>query len=1010
MANEADRFNRGTSPITSSDHRPASLLSVIFRTDQSGPKDTQPHNLGTPLMSFHDQFDSQLEQVSSVDQPCGIGSGTAPTSSALSNSLFSHNPGSEQSFNDYQLDFLDNSWMFVNSDVPDSYRDPSEMGMMMNQHVNMKQPEDESLFPLESGGEFAMPERSNSCDINKFSGTADALATPWLNPGPGYVQNALTDSMYSSQSSVNLSSSVMDVSNSGNANSVVVDNWFESSAAQNTASELRHVEKRKGKMSVDNISDRSSSTETDCDEANSAESNGDEGNFELPVQVVESRQNTICHEPTVGMVFPSEAEAYGFYTKYASRIGFKVRKGKVTKGRDGSIKTRCFYCSRQEFRMQRNKTPRYTRRQTRTGCLAMIKLKVKGQWVISVAKLDHNHELEHSGGRKSSDSCAYTSETHSVWTTNEVGTAKNDEVARCEVASSRNDCNYLGDKKLTSIEPNDCQSLLNYLGHLQTRDPAFFYTVQIDGANRIANFFWTDGRSRMDYDCFRDVLVLGTSLRIKEYDMICMPFLGLNHHHQYILFGCAFLLDQSVESFIWSIESFLKAMGQKQPMTVFSDDNQAVANAIKLVLPETQHCLGTWYIHQNAAEHLYDSYRQSGFASVFSKCVFDCQSRGEFESHWESMVNKYELGNNHWLSTLYTQRNRWSHLYIEKTFFAGIQSIQFAKSIINIFQIITGESMSLQNIAKHYEKLAKEMRNQELYEDCQCIESIPRGEVEKQAAEMYTPTMFRTFQEEFFRSSYVVIEERSNDGTIGTFKLIEREKGEYIVTYNVLDSTVECTCGKFQSIGILCSHALRVLNCKNVFYIPHPYILKRWRKDCKATVALGGNVGTQSIMPDRSLNLYASELRLKASNIITKSTPKEGLLKQFEGLLKQFETYLDKAAEELDKVLKLNPAEDLSQKHDQVGDANTKHQFEVLRGGDQEASGSIRPFVKNCTGATMASNATRYQHDGINMQMGNSQISKPPSMPVSNYQSGSICLNMYQAEPHQMTQIPGFDP
>ena len=45
--------------------------------------------------------------------------------------------------------------------------------------------------------------------------------------------------------------------------------------------------------------------------------------------------------------------------------------------------------------------------------------------------------------------------------------------------------------------------------------------------------------------------------------------------------------------------------------------------------------------------------------------------------------------------------------------------------------------------------------------------------------------------------------------------------------------TVQCSCMKFSFLGILCSHALKVLDKKNVKRIPAHYVLKRWTQDAK---------------------------------------------------------------------------------------------------------------------------------------------------------------------------------
>ena len=74
----------------------------------------------------------------------------------------------------------------------------------------------------------------------------------------------------------------------------------------------------------------------------------------------------------------------------------------------------------------------------------------------------------------------------------------------------------------------------------------------------------------------------------------------INHHWNNILFGCAFLVNETIESFIWLFETFLTAIGGKQPISIFIDQNQAMANAIKEVFPKSRHRLCLWPISQNA--------------------------------------------------------------------------------------------------------------------------------------------------------------------------------------------------------------------------------------------------------------------------------------------------------------------------------------------------------------------------------------------------------------------------
>jgi hypothetical protein len=50
---------------------------------------------------------------------------------------------------------------------------------------------------------------------------------------------------------------------------------------------------------------------------------------------------------------------------------------------------------------------------------------------------------------------------------------------------------------------------------------------------------------------------------------------------------------------------------------------------------------------------------------------------------------------------------------------------------------------------------------------------------------------------------------------------------------NSLEQSVTCTCGQFNRVGILCRHALKVLDLMNIKTLPAQYILKRWTREAR---------------------------------------------------------------------------------------------------------------------------------------------------------------------------------
>ena len=67
-------------------------------------------------------------------------------------------------------------------------------------------------------------------------------------------------------------------------------------------------------------------------------------------------------------------------------------------------------------------------------------------------------------------------------------------------------------------------------------------------------------------------------IETNKYNLICAQFVGINHQWNNILFGCAFLVNENIELFIWFFEIFLTVMVGKQPISIYTDQDQAIAN------------------------------------------------------------------------------------------------------------------------------------------------------------------------------------------------------------------------------------------------------------------------------------------------------------------------------------------------------------------------------------------------------------------------------------------------
>ena len=59
------------------------------------------------------------------------------------------------------------------------------------------------------------------------------------------------------------------------------------------------------------------------------------------------------------------------------------------------------------------------------------------------------------------------------------------------------------------------------------------------------------------------------------------------------------------------------------------------------------------------------------------------------------------------------------------------------------------------------------------------------------------------------------------------------EDKKWTLTFDLKDDSVWCSCRHFESIGILCCHALKIYEVNEVRKLPEKYILKIWTKDAR---------------------------------------------------------------------------------------------------------------------------------------------------------------------------------
>ncbi|PKU63660.1 Protein FAR1-RELATED SEQUENCE 12 [Dendrobium catenatum] len=101
----------------------------------------------------------------------------------------------------------------------------------------------------------------------------------------------------------------------------------------------------------------------------------------------------------------------------------------------------------------------------------------------------------------------------------------------------------------------------------------------------------------------------------------------------------------------------------------------------------------------------------------------------------------------------------------------------------------------------------------------------------KQAANFYSEKLYSFFEEEFIHDlGGLCIDHSSPDSSKFSIKNIDQsfDSHKWTVLFNSSEGTIQCSCAKFEMMGLLCSHCMRVMRQLDVINIPQKYLIPRW--------------------------------------------------------------------------------------------------------------------------------------------------------------------------------------
>ncbi|XP_040364040.1 protein FAR1-RELATED SEQUENCE 5-like [Rosa chinensis] len=606
--------------------------------------------------------------------------------------------------------------------------------------------------------------------------------------------------------------------------------------------------------------------------------------------------------------FNTIEEVDRFYNYYSLAKGFSMRKYKQDKNRAGTlIIRRQLVCSRQGQRKQSgpnsgkqdswkdsfvkdcrhrsdgkkdimgqhpHKKPRTkNRRITRCNCPASLTVRLctkRGVYYASEFSTEHNHALTRPEHRHFLRSQRHVSDYNLA----QVNTLRKVSVRTCRAYEflvhqaggyefvgfqPRDLYNKMQGERREIMMDGDAQSSITWMNLKALRDPHFYCIFSVDEEGRLANMFWRDGQSLTDYNAFGDVLIFDSTYKTNIYGRPLAVFVGCNNHRATVLFGCALLVDETEETYHWAITAFLTSMYGKKPVSVITDSDEAMRNAVTNLIPEARHRLCAWHIGRNVCQHLKNPKTQTDFFHL----IFAGLTVEQWESAWQYFVAMNRLENNTWVAGMYNKRHRWGEAFFRDHFFAGICSTQRCEGMHKNLKGGIGRCMRLYEVLPRMEKTVQRIRQQVLYDDyrsenCEPVYVSHMRGLQEDIGRRFTHDIFLLIKDQIrYESKFILDPNRLVDPHTHSVLISLSQYGKPQRRWTVLYQPDEnnpsfvCSCKLFESDGIPCCHIFAVIKNEQITTLPESLVNKRWTKEAMVRKTLS----TFKEVPDKYVQI-----------------------------------------------------------------------------------------------------------------------------------------------------------
>ncbi|XP_022040082.2 protein FAR1-RELATED SEQUENCE 5-like [Helianthus annuus] len=578
--------------------------------------------------------------------------------------------------------------------------------------------------------------------------------------------------------------------------------------------------------------------------------------------------------PAEGMLFDIVDDAYNFYKTYAEAGGWTVRKGAQHENR-GIVINKYFFCSKEgqkDFRpvdtLVEQPSDRWVRRvpSKRTRCQAAIRIKLTDakKYLLYHFIEAHNHDFVHEedlhllkenrGINRAHEEMINKMSHLNIGPVRAFNIMKEVYGGFDKVGATKVDFKNFKKELNLFIGEFDAEMFVKRLMRKKEFLPKFSCEYETTDEGVLKCIFWADEDMKRNYYMFGDVISFDATYKRNKYNMMFLPFTGIDNHNRNVTLGAAILGSETAETYSWLLRAIKNAYGYA-PLVIVTDQDPAMKRAIADVWPESRHRLCMWHIMDKLTTKVWSGLPYVQIQILGKDClqlfglILYCPKllrsglpyvQIQILGKEISIIHDFGLTDHEWLTYIYGLRESWILAYYREEEMSGLmRTSSRSESENHFFGKISNPKCMLVEFLSHFDTAIEAQRHEHRKNDHDTRCTNP-GEwsdfvLEKQAAQIYTRTLFLDVQLEIQHAIHRCTSVRLDH--VGDFikffiKDLDQPCSSFFeVMIREEDVTVKCICNRFEQFGLLCSHIFCVLRILDIREFPKQYILRRWTRE-----------------------------------------------------------------------------------------------------------------------------------------------------------------------------------